>query len=670
MKKTKYIILGCVLVMSLASCKKWLDVNTDPDNPNNQSVLIQNRVPWIQHFYQYTAGVTNYRTSLQAGVYYSNTGAGASFSTTWQCSSANSTTPYQTWFIEVSSNVVDLYNSAKKKGAYHYMAVADVFNALGYMEMLDLYGEMPYTEAGTGNPSPKPDDGKTIYNGCMDHLNEAISLFNKPQEVGAPALSAGDLWNNGDVNKWIKLCWGLKARYMLKLSKKTDLFNADSILYCLSQGPQSNADNTVGPGYNNSTDVDYLYFDPVVTNGNFDYAAYGNSIRISGFYYNLLTDMNGSGVIDPRMSKIVPASMSNVKLNSSGQVSSYTWNRGVGVDSYDTATRLLKGGPTSIQTATYAASDKTITYTIADGTDLANFIAAQQQVGRAYTVDGNKVSITYPAGSIYINSSNYVYAGDTVYVNMRSSALATSGNPNQPANDVNWYPSKDAYSAGVIGSTGSFQVRPVSDQDILTYYEMCFIKAEVYMRKGDPADAYTAYIAGIQANMDKMQTKLAEWKGAGFNKNAAGVVIPDMEPMDPADIAAYMTSSAVAQGPGTLSMSDIMLQKYIAMGCSIENWNDMRRFDFSAGDVGNFGVVYPDYQRGPLFTGQAQLTGGAPNDPRYWMRRWMLPPTYEINYNSVHTLALNPHAADPNIWSMPVWWDCATDDQYYGYLKN
>jgi hypothetical protein len=669
MKKTKYIILGCVLVMSFASCKKWLDVNTDPDNPNNQSVLIQNRVPWIEHFYQYTAGVTNYRTSLQAGVYYTNSGTGNTFSTTWQCSSGNSTTPYQTWFVEVSSNVVDLYNSAKAKGAYHYMAVADVFNALGYMEMLDLYGEMPYTEAGTGNPSPKPDDGKTIYNGCMDHLNEAISLFNKPQEVGAPALSAGDLWNNGDVSKWLKLCWGLKARYMLKVSKKADLFNADSILYCLSQAPQSNADNTVGPGFNNSTVTDYLEGDPVVTNGNFDYAAYGNSIRISGFYYNLLTNMNGSGVIDPRMPKIVPASMSNVKLNGSGQVSSYTWNRGVGVDSYDTATRLLKGGPTSIQTATYAATDKTIKYTIADGTDLANFIAAQQQAGRAYTVNGNTVSITYPAGSIYINSTNYVYAGDTIYVNMRSNALATSGNPDQPANDVNWYPTLAAYAAGVIGSTGSFQVRPVSDQDILTYEEMCFIKAEVYMRKGDPADAYTAYIAGIQANMDKMQAKLAEWQGEGFDKNAAGVVIPDMEPMNASDIAAYMTSSAVAQSPGTLTMSDIMLQKYIAMGCSIENYNDMRRWDYSAGDIGNFGVIYPGYQRGPLFSGQAQLTGGSPNDPRYWMRRWMLPPTYEINYNSVHTLALNPHAADPNIWSMPVWWDTPTDEAYYGYLK-
>jgi hypothetical protein len=237
------------------------------------------------------------------------------------------------------------------------------------------------------------------------------------------------------------------------------------------------------------------------------------------------------------------------------------------------------------------------------------------------------------------------------------------------SNDVNWYPNEAAYNAGVIGSTGSFQVRPVSDQDILTYEEMCFIKAEVYMRKGDPADAYTAYIAGIQANMDKMQTKLAEWQGEGFDKNAAGVVIPDMEPMNASDIAAYMTSSAVAQGPGDLTMSDIMLQKYIAMGCSIENYNDMRRFDYSAGDIGNFGVVYPGYQRGPLFSGQAQLTGSSPNDPRYWMRRWMLPPTYEINYNSIHTLALNPHAADPNIWSMPVWWDTPTDEAYYGYLK-
>jgi len=672
MKNIKYIILGSLMVLGVTSCKKWLDVNTDPDNPNNQSVLVQNRLPWIQHFYQYTAGVTNYRTSLIAGVYYTNSANPNTFGTTWACTNANSTTSYQTWFVEVSSNLVDMYNTAQKQGAYHYMAAADVFHALGYMEMLDLYGEMPYTEAGTGNPSPKPDDGKTIYNGCMAKLNEAISLFSQTQAAGSPALATGDLWGGGDVNKWIKACWGLKARYMLKLSKKADLYNGDSILNCLSKGPQSIADNLVGPGFNNSTVTDYLIGDPVVTNGNFDYAAFGSTIRMSQYHYNLLTNMRGAAVTDPRMTKIVPASMANVQLDINGRVVSYTWNRSIGVDSYNPqnstaplslANRLAKGGATSIATASYAAANTNIKYTIADATDRANFIAAQIASGRTYTTSGNDVTVTYKAGSLFINSTNYVLAGDTAYVNMRSSAIATSGNPLQSANDVNWYPTPVAYTAGVVGSTGSFQVRPVSDQEIVTFHEMNFIKAEVYMRKGDLPNAYAAYIAAIQAHLNMMQAKLASWQ------STYGTTNPDMTPMSTAAINTYLASPAVANA-GNITMADIMLQKYIAMGCSIENWNDMRRFNFSAGNVGTFGVVYPGYQRGPLFTGGAQLTGTAPADPRYWIRRYALPPTYEINYNSINTLALNPHATDVNIWSMPIWWDCATDAEYYGYLKQ
>jgi len=664
MKKIMYLILGCVLVTGLTSCKKWLDVNTDPDNPNNQSVLVQNRLPWIQHFYMYSSGVANYRTSLQAGVFYTTNANGNTLSTTWAAANGNSTTPYQTWFVATSSNIPDMYNSAQKIGAYHYMAAANVYHALGYMQMLDLYGEMPYTEAATGNPSPKPDDGKTIYYGTMDKLNEAIDLFSKTQETGAPELAAGDYVNKGNIDKWIKLCWGLKARYMLKLSKKADLYNADSILYCLSKGPQSIADNVLVPGFNNSTVTDFLLGDPVVTNGIFNYAAYGSTQRTSEYYYDLLTNLRGSGVTDPRMTKIVPASMANVKLDGNGRVSSYTWNRSLGVDSYGPATRLVKGGGArSIATPSYAANNTNINYTIADGGERDAFIADQVAAGRTHTVNGNVVTVTYPAGSIYINSTNYVLAGDTVYVNLRSNALATSGNPAQPATDVNWYPSIAAHTAGVVGSTGSFQTRPVSDQEILTYHEMSFIKAEVYMRKGDAANAYTAYIEGIRAHMGMMQIKLNEWQAGGYTTTN-----PDMAPMDQSEIDAYLMSSAVAQG-GAVTMSDIMLQKYIAMGCSIENWNDMRRFNFSAGDVGGFGVVYPGYQRGALFTGTAQLTGGSPTDPRYWMRRWALPPVYEIQYNSINTLALNAHAAEPNIWSMPVWWDCATDDEYYGYLK-
>ncbi|MBS1662145.1 MAG: SusD/RagB family nutrient-binding outer membrane lipoprotein [Bacteroidetes bacterium] len=664
MKKLRFIILGSLVVLSSASCKKWLDVNTDPNTPNNGSVLIQNRLPWIEHFYQYTSGVSNFRTSAAAGVFYSSAAAANALSTTWTTTTGN-TTPYQTWFVEVASNLNDLYNSAQQSNAYHYMAVADVFHALGFMQMLDIYGEMPYKAAISGVANPGFDDGKTIYNGCMAKLNEAITLFGKTQDAATPTLAAGDLWNGGDVSKWLKLCWGLKARYMLKLSKKSDLYNADSILYCLSKGPQSNADNTIGPGYNNSTVTDYLLGDPVVTNGNFDYAAYGSNQRISQYYYNLLTNMRGAGVVDPRMTKIVPSSMSNVVLDASGRVASNTWSRSVGVDSYGASTRLVKGGATSIITPSYATANTNITYAIADATDRANFIAAQTAAGRTFTTSGNNVTVTYKAGSIYINSTNYLYASDTIYVNLRSSALATSGIAAQGATDVSWYASAAAFTAGVVASTGSFQVRPVSDQEILTYHEMQFIKAEVYMRKGDQANAYTAYRAAIQAHLDMMQAKLTLWKAAGYTATN-----PDMAPMNQSDITAYLASNAVAQGAGTLTMQDIMLQKYVAMGCSIENFNDMRRFNYSAGNIAGFGVVYPGYDRGPLFAGTALYTGAAKTDPRYWMRRWSLPTTLELNYNLTNVLALNPHATDPNIWSMPVWWDCATDAEYNGYLAK
>ena len=106
------------------------------------------------------------------------------------------------------------------------------------------------------------------------------------------------------------------------------------------------------------------------------------------------------------------------------------------------------------------------------------------------------------------------------------------------------------------------------------------------MRKGDKAQAHTWYLNGIRANIDRMQNKLIEWQVAGYAD-----VNPDMAPMDDAAIEAYMSSAAVAQSAGDLKMADIMEQKYIAMGCHIENWNDLRRFNYSA--PGDFGVVSP-----------------------------------------------------------------------------
>lgn len=661
MKSLKYMMAaGCLLTLGLSSCSDFLDVNVDPDKPNNTTAEVANRVPWIQRMFMYSAGITNYRTSMIAGVLYSTSGTHGPAAVTWNFAPGTTTSSYQTWFVETAANLNDLYNKAKAENAYHYMAVADIYHALGFMQMLDLYGEIPYTEALGNSPVPAYDDGKTIFNGCVAKLDEAIKLLSEAQPATATPLSKGDLMNGGDAQKWLKMAYGLKARFLLKLSKKAE-FDPEAILECLSKGPQSIDDNSVMPCYNSGQDVtDYLMGDPIMTNGNWNCVAYGTTQRITKYYTDLLTDMRGAGVEDPRYTKIVPAVMTNIKVVD-GKVQSYDWARSKGVDCHGDCERLKAVGWNSIVAPTWAATNKDITYDIADATARDKFVSDIQKLHKT-TVDGTKVKVTYQTGSVFVNSTNYAYAGDTAYVSLRSNSKLT-GNQTKEENDVYWYFStNDALNAGAVGSTGSFQTRPVSDFEIMTYHEACFIKAEVLFRKGDKAGALAAYKAGIKAHLDYMQKKLTAWKGQGFSN-------PDMLPMDDSKISAYLASDAVCQNASDLKMSDIMLQKYVAMGCSLENWNDMRRFNYGAGNIKDFGVVYPGMDRSVLFTGTDKLKGTSKDDPKYWPRRWRLPATLELSYNEAQALAVNKHAEDTDIWSYPVWWDCETDAEYEGYIK-
>ena len=661
MKISKYFIaLACFAAsLGLASCNDWLDVNTDPDSPNNKSALVENRLPWIERWFMYEHGIVNMRTSCNIGVFYSTTGSLGC--PDWEFGGGSTTTPYQSWFVGCAANLPDIIEKAQKDGATHYEGVAEIIYAYGFMDMLDLYGEMPYTEALGASAVPSYDDGKTIYQGCLARLDRAIELLQTPQSSTAVPLSSGDI-AGGDVQKWLKLAYGLKARYMLRISKKAE-FNPDEILNCLAKGPQSNDDNLAFTCYNSGSDVtDYLMGDPVMTNGNWNYLAYGSNQRMSKYHYDLLTNMRGAGVEDPRADKNIPWIMTKMRLDANGNVADYTWMRSQPVDIiHDANGRLHAGGAFSISAPTWTNVAKDIKYVFKDGEESRrDSFAAAAATNHAVSVDGNTVTVTYAPGSLYVNSTNYVVAGDTVYVNLRANSTLT-GNAHNPM-DTYWHFQLNTARDAGAGSTGTFLVQPMSPFDLMTYAECCFIKAEVLMRKGDKNGALAAYKAGIQANIDDIQAQANDYVGAGYINYI-------LTPMDNSKIAAYMNSNAVCQSAADLTMSDIMLQKYIALGCCSETYVDMRRFNYSAGNVGNFGVVYPGMDHPAMFTGQAVLPGTSKTDVNYWPRRWRLPATLELTYNETQALAINKNADKNYIWSIPVWWDCATDEEYYGYIQ-
>lgn len=96
---------------------------------------------------------------------------------------------------------------------------------------------------------------------------------------------------------------------------------------------------------------------------------------------------------------------------------------------------------------------------------------------------------------------------------------------------------------------------PTRELLMATYAEMKFIEAEAALGT-NPGRAYTAFRDGIRAHMEKL-----------------GV--------DEGDIDDYLNSPEVAVGAATLSIDDIMREKYVAMFLTPEAWNDARRYDYS-----------------------------------------------------------------------------------------
>ena len=696
MKKVLYIVMAFALLLGVSSCNEWLDVNTNPDKPNNESAPVELRLSWLQHYYGYAWGSASVRTNAACQIVtsYSSTDHIGRLAT-WNPSQDANITPYQQWFVGGANNVPDLIARAQETGATHYEAAGLVVKSMGYMLMTDMFSEIPYTYAIGDDFSPAHDKGEVVYEGCMADIDRAIELFSKPQETGAAPLSIGDTWHGGDVNKWIKLCYGLKARWMGNLSK-TDKYDTKAILDAIALGPQSNADNTKVVHINvpSGSPTAPINGDPFGTSFIWDTASYGHNQKLNRWYVNLLTNYNGTGVRDPRADKLIPRVMWNVKLNDKGdEIVDFDWreDEGLNVQGIEKGWKNTRYDGGSVTRTYNVATEKADTIKYQKSaienyyTSVSEFVTNVKELysDEAATINENDtvhimkdgkldkvvdaVGIIYKPGAMYVKSVNPLYVEDVRYVIYRTDALS-AGRGGLAKNDMNCYTSADleaTQSLGYVQGTGSFYTRPDSDSDLLTYTEMCFLKAEVLFRTGDKGGAYNAYIDGIESHFARMNEKLTYWKGAGCDKTAKGFDVSfAYNPIPQAEIDAYMKSAAVAQSSGDLTMSDIMTQKLIAMGYHYQNWNDVRRFNYNAGNIGGFGKVYTFSEPLHRMKDYSEFSSDPQND-MYYVRRFMQ--CYlETDYNTEETNKIIAElygqygvekCMDYKVYSLPVWWD-------------
>lgn len=97
---------------------------------------------------------------------------------------------------------------------YQILRICD---ALCASRTTDMFGDVPYSEAGQGIALPKFDSQKDIYYALFTELKEAVAALksNTDQES---FTELQDIYYKGDVTKWIKLANSLRLRLALRLS--------------------------------------------------------------------------------------------------------------------------------------------------------------------------------------------------------------------------------------------------------------------------------------------------------------------------------------------------------------------------------------------------------------------------------------------------------------------
>lgn len=121
---------------------------------------------------------------------------------------------------------------------------------------------------------------------------------------------------------------------------------------------------------------------------------------------------------------------------------------------------------------------------------------------------------------------------------------------------------------------------------VITASEVHFMKAEAYWRKADKVNARQSYIDGISASFDLL-TGTADYHNS----------VPAAMQMTPAMKTAFLADPLVVPAAANLTLSHIMLQKFIAMyGYGlVETWVDLRRYHYTDLDPVTGQQVYADF---------------------------------------------------------------------------
>ncbi len=220
MKYIKYKTLFLILlsVASFSSCKKYLDVNRDPNNPGDvdKSFILPSAEAAIGHalgysFQVYGGFYSQYWTQSPSASQYKNIDSYTPAATEFD-------RPWGMLYNEAIADLAQIEKKGEADGNPNYVGISKVLQAYTYQLLTDNFGDVPFSEANKleqGISSPHYDPQEQVYNGIIQLLKDGIAKLN---EDFATTPASDDMIFNGDMDLWKHFANTLLLRTYLRLS--------------------------------------------------------------------------------------------------------------------------------------------------------------------------------------------------------------------------------------------------------------------------------------------------------------------------------------------------------------------------------------------------------------------------------------------------------------------
>ncbi len=195
--------LLCLLLLA-GSCNEFIDINTDPNNPTTP--VLELLLPATQTSMTGSLRDVNEGTAiLMQHLYISrlsrNFQDGVDYQPSWNA-----------LYTQTLKDIEVIIQVGTRLQRWDYVAIAKLQKAYIYSLMVDLWGDIPYTEASQGLTVSDPafESGAVIYDKLFILIDEGLADANKGNFAIQPTTA--DLIYRGDKAAWIRMGNSLKLK--------------------------------------------------------------------------------------------------------------------------------------------------------------------------------------------------------------------------------------------------------------------------------------------------------------------------------------------------------------------------------------------------------------------------------------------------------------------------